>query len=126
MFRTILAVAAYALFFTACAPAEATQPDGEWSYSDGDFEMAAQIINGEIEINFVSDNSTDLYWIGTFQSTELNDGDEVVSEGYTDQMDAALLASTDDTKTFTYTDNKLTYEFTMTGNTRTIELEQER
>lgn len=108
-------------------PADLT---GEWkqtnSASDTDYQTAT-ITGDTVEIYWVSetDESKSLYWSGTFTAPTTAD------EPYTwestnnhDKTDSALLASPDDTKTFTYEKGQISYEASAFGTTKTIHLEK--
>lgn len=69
--------------------------------------------------------SKSLYWAGTFVAPETPD------EPYTwesvndkEKTDSALLASGDDTKTFTYEKGEISYEASALGTTKTVRLEK--
>ena len=57
---------------------------------------------------------------------------EIAEEPYTwdsvndkEKTDSAILASGDDTKTFTYKDGQLSYSVSAMGNTQTVRLEKQ-
>lgn len=121
-------------FDPAPAPAPSvTPPDltGEWkqvnSKSDDSWQSAT-ISNGTIEVYWVSDNgdTTSLYWAGTYVAPQT--GDEPYSwesENDHEKTGGALLASGDDTKTFTYENGQLSYSVSALGTTTTVRLEKE-
>ena len=104
---------------------------GEWKQVNGNSEdnyQRAIIQDGQIEIHWVfeSDDSESLYWVGTYVAPE------TVEEPYTwdsendkEKTGSALLASGDDTKTFTYEDGQLSYSVSAMGNTQTVKLEKQ-
>lgn len=111
----------------------ATPPDltGEWkqvnSKSD-DTWQSAMINEDTIEIYWVTDNgdTTSLYWAGTFVAPQTNDEPySWESENDRDKTDFALLASGDDSKTFTYENGQLSYSASAMGTTTTVKLEKE-
>ncbi len=102
---------------------------GEWREA-GDAESFHGIyINGDtIEIYWVSDGglSRSLYWVGSF--TPPTDGTEPYSwESVSDttQASAAVVASGESTKTFTYENGKLTYSASVLGVTTNLEAEKQ-
>ncbi len=111
----------------------ATPPDlvGEWKQTNSDAEDAwqsATIAGDSIEVYWVSDNGDTkaLYWAGTF------DVPTTADEPYTwesvndkEQTDMAILASGDDTKTFTYQDGVISYKVSAMGVTQTVKLEKQ-
>lgn len=106
--------------------------DGTWKSTNGDSEDGWQeaVINGDvITINWVSDNgdTKSLYWTGTV----VEPTDKTVDDTYTwdsvndkEQTNKAMLASGDDTKTFTYSDGELSYEALAMGTTKTVRMER--
>lgn len=119
------------------ATGETEQPQapdltGEWkqvnSNSD-DFYQIATIEGETIEINWFteSEETKALYWAGSYIAPETAD------EPYTwdsvndkEKTDSAMLASGDDTKTFTYEDGQLSYEASAMGVTQTVRLEKQQ
>ena len=117
----------------AQAQEEVKQPadlTGEWkqtnSASDTDYQTA--VITGDtIEIYWVSetDESKSLYWAGTFTAPTTAD-EPYTWESTNDhtKTDSAILASTDETKSFTYENGQISYEVSMLGTTKTTHLEK--
>lgn len=115
-------------------PEDTEPPDltGVWRQVDSqdeDFYQQAQIEGDVIEIYWVDTaqgtETASLYWAGTFTPPET--GDKTYSwESQRDKekTDMAILASTDDTKTFTYTKNQLSYEVSVQGQSATVHLER--
>ena len=99
---------------------------GTWKSKDNDGSwMEAEIKDSVITINWVSDNgdTKSIYWIGTYNApTEYTDEYNWTSERDKEQTDSALLASTDDTKEFSYKNEELTYEAAAMGTTTTMRL----
>ena len=86
------------------------------------------ISNDRIEINWVSDNgdTKSIYWIGTYEApTEAVDEYVWISDKNKEETGNALLASTDDTKEFTYKSGVLSYEASALGTTTTVKMEKE-
>lgn len=105
---------------------------GEWtqtnSNSDTDYMEATISNDGTIEINWVfeEEDSISLYWAGTYVVPENVTEDEYswTSENDTSKTDSALLASTSETKDFTYKDGVLSFEASAMGTTTTVEMEK--
>ena len=111
-------------------PEEPTDLTGTWKSeeNDGSYQEAV-ITTDRIEINWVSDggDTKSIYWIGTYDApTEAVDEYSWTSERNKEETDTALLASTDDTKDFTYKDGVISYEASALGTTKTVELTKER
>lgn len=90
--------------------------------------MEAVITEGTISIDWVSDGGDTrwIYWVGTFDSKiEGALPQKVVSERNAEETDRALLASSDDTKEFTFEDGQLSYSQSALGQTRKIVLEKQ-
>ena len=103
-----------------------TDLTGTWrsEENDGSYQEAI-ITENAIEINWVSDDgkTKDLYWAGTYTApNEAIDEYSWVSENDTEKTDTALLASSDETKEFTYKDGKISYEASALGTTKIMEL----
>ncbi len=101
---------------------------GTWTSSEdeGSYQEAT-ISENTIEINWISDAGAtkSIYWIGTYSPpTENLDEYSWTSERDVEKTASALLASSDDTKNFTYKDGKITYEVSVMGTTTTYELSQ--
>lgn len=121
---------------TAAAPEEAESaqaPDlaGAWVQSNPNSEdsfQQAEIADGRITVDWVSDggDTTSIYWVGTFEAPTNAAGPYVwTSERDEEATENALLASTTDTKEFTYEDGEITYEVTALGTTTKVTLEKE-
>lgn len=102
---------------------------GEWKQTnsnDADSFQSATITADTIEVSWNATDTKSLYWAGTI---------EVPADGSTSftwdsvndktKTDSAMLASGDDTKTFTYEDGELSYEVTALGTTMTVRLEKQ-
>ncbi len=109
-------------------PADLT---GDWkqvnSSSDDSYQQAT--ISGDtIEIYWVSDggDTKSLYWAGSFEApTTADEPYSWESKNDHDKTDSALMASSDDTKKFTYEKNQISYEASALGTTTTIHLEKQ-
>ncbi|WP_455904033.1 hypothetical protein [Microbacterium sp.] len=99
---------------------------GEWKQTNSGAEdsfQSATIAGQTIEVFWNSPDQQAIYWAGTV---------EVPTDGSTSftwdsvndktKTDNALMASSDDTKTFTYSDGELSYELTALGTTMTVRL----
>ena len=99
---------------------------GTWTSEDNDGSwMEAVVSDGVITINWVSDNgdTKSIYWVGTYDApTEYVEEYSWTSERDKEKTDSALMASTDDTKDFSYTNDEITYEASALGTTTTIHL----
>ncbi len=87
--------------------------------------MEATISVDSISVDWVSDEGStrSIYWVGTYTApTEPAENYTWVSNRNAEQTDNALLASTDDTKEFTYASGKISYSVSMMGTTTQIEL----
>lgn len=103
-----------------------TDLTGTWrsKENDGSYQEAI-ITENTIEINWVSDGgkTKSLYWAGTYTApTESVDKYSWTSENDTEKTDSALLASSDETKDFTYENGKISYQASALGTTTTMEL----
>ncbi len=106
--------------------------DGEWVQTNSESADSRQeaVIEGDaITIYWVSDGgeTRSLYWAGTV----VEPVDVTVHDPYTwdsvndvEQTSKAMLASGDDTKTFTYENGELIYEASAMGTTKSVHLER--
>ena len=110
--------------------AKTSDLSGTWkqsnSKSDDSYQEAA--ISGDlIEIYWVSDggDSKSLYWAGSYvPPTEAVDSYSWDSVNDHSKTDSSLLASGDDTKTFTYEKGEISYSASAMGTTTTVRLEK--
>lgn len=102
---------------------------GTWKQSNsdtGDILAQAEITAGSIQINLKTRDSSDIYWLGSFDTdTDPAVLSEVTSLGDSDAMANSLFGSQDKTKKFAYDNGELTYKFTMLGTTKTVRLVKE-
>ena len=110
---------------------EAPQPPdltGEWVQVNNDTEdsyQTATITADTITVNWVMPDTTALYWAGSFEApTTADEPYSWDSANDTEQTANALLASPDETKTFTYEDGQISYSVSAMGVTTTIKLEK--
>lgn len=107
-------------------PAEPLDLTGNWEEKDtSDGYQAGYIKDDEIYLFWVSDGGDTkmLYWAGTYVAPT-DDAVPYTWESVADkeQTGSALLASTDDSKTFTYEDGELTYSASAFGSTKKMRL----
>ena len=101
--------------------------DGYWAQSgwqEKDAFMAAMIHDDIIEIYWMSDKgeTAALYWYGSYVAPTTDQKYTWTSKNDHSVTDLALLASQDDTKTFTYENGEITYSQSAMGMTTTIHL----
>lgn len=112
------------------APASPPDLTGEWKQVNSNSEdawQAATISGDTIVVNWVSDNGdvTSLYWAGTYVApTTADEPYSWDSENDKEQTGMALLASGDDTKTFTYENCQLSFSASALGTTITVRMEK--
>lgn len=108
---------------------EPTDLSGTWKSEENDGAwIEATISEDIIEINWISDggDTRSVYWVGTYEApTEYVEEYSWLSERDKEKTDRALLASTDDTKEFTYEDETINYEASMMGTTTVVHLVKE-
>lgn len=123
MFKKI-AIVIIALLFAATVSAcgAPAQPwDGTWK-ADG---FVATVSNQTIVINVVNDEKKTeaLYWKGSFKpSAQTVSNEEVQSTADKAALKKSLLGSQDDLKMFTSKDGKLSFNMSMMGVKRTVDL----
>ena len=104
---------------------------GEWKQSNSNSEdsyQQATITADTITVEWVSDggDTRSLYWVGSFEPPmEANESYTLTSEGDVEAMQSALLASSEESKNFTYENGEISYEVSALGTTTTVRLEQE-
>jgi Flagellar basal body-associated protein len=105
---------------------EPTDLTGTWkSEANEGAWMEATISSDSISVDWVSDGGStrSIYWVGTYTApTESVENYTWVSNRNAEQTDNALLASTDDTKEFTYASGKISYSVSMMGTITQMEL----
>lgn len=127
------ALAAFLAFFALglsnaeASPSRPVQLIGTWNQTSGmpGTTMTAVVSPEKIEIFvvMVGQNTSGLYWSGTLD-TIVRMGPEFTlnSTGDTKLMATKLFASQDGSKTFTYKDGELSFQFSMLGVTSTVHL----
>lgn len=111
------------------APTPEPAPDltGVWTQVDaGDSYQQATIQGDTIEINWIgTDGTSALYWAGSFSAPSTADEPYTwTSTNDTSKTSGALMASSDETKDFTYEDGTISYSVSMMGVTTTLQLEK--
>lgn len=112
-----------------CGSKGTTDLTGTWTSenNDGSYQEAV-ITENSIEINWVTDDGAtkSVYWVGTYTApTDPITEYAWTSERDKEKTDNALLASTDDTKDFSYKDGVLSYQVSAMGTTATTELKRD-
>ncbi|WP_235480993.1 hypothetical protein [Frondihabitans sp. Leaf304] len=103
---------------------------GTWKSetSDPDSYQEATIAGDVIKINWVGDGGDTqyIYWVGSFTAPTTADSPfKWTSSRDKAATDSALLASTDDTKAFTYDTGVISYSASLQGTTTTVKLHKE-
>ena len=102
---------------------------GEWQCdpTDGTY-LIATISNGVIEIDwvFVEENKSAIYWVGSYDAptTDTNEYSWVSNNDH-EQTETSILASTDETKKFTYNNGVISFSASMQGVSKTFELKKQ-
>jgi hypothetical protein len=112
-------------------PVAATKPVeliGNWTQTNGtpSLSMTATITDGKIVIDMhLANDEGGTYWIGSFDTGKHTSSNfTVTSAGDVAKMSTMLLASQAMTKTFTYDNGVLSFDFSMMGVTRTVHLQR--
>lgn len=115
---------------TESATSEKINLEGNWKQTnvspEEDYQVAA-ISNGVIEIKVVNkkDNTTSVYWSGTYSAPELKNGVYTwASENNLSKNESPLVASSEDSKTFYYSNGVISYESNYLGTEKTIKFEK--
>ena len=102
---------------------------GEWKQinATSDTFMSATIKNDAIEIYWDSedDDSKMLYWAGTVEIPESGDSFSWDSKNDKEKTSSSILASSDDTKNFTYDGKQISFDVSAMGQTTTVKLEKQ-
>lgn len=87
--------------------------------------QSAKITATTIEINWIlDDDTTAIYWIGSFDAPEEDKKYTWTSVKAADKTASAMLASGDDTKEFTYEAGVISYSSTILGVTKKMRLKK--
>lgn len=128
MFKKIMLALALLVSLTACGSNNSAPVslNGSWSTeASPDFTMTAVVSDTGIEVTWKAPDTTALYWVGTLPtSPDLTNDTVITSQGDTEAMAMSLLASQSETKDFTYKNDKLAFDFTIMGVTKTLYLEK--
>ncbi len=115
---------------TESTASEKINLEGNWKQTNAspeeDYQTAA-INNGIIEIKVVNkkDNTTSVYWSGTYTTPELKNGVYTwASENNLSKNESPLVASSEDSKTFYYANGVISYESSYLGAEKTIKFEK--
>ena len=109
-------------------PADLT---GEWKQVNVNSEESYQtaVIQDEVIEVYWFDATTDtqsLYWAGSYIApTTADEPYSWDSVNDKEKTGSAMLASGDDTKTFTYSDGQISYSVSALGSTQTVKLEKQ-
>ncbi len=128
--KLIASVVSLVLLLTACGQEKTEDLTGTWQQSgteSADSYQEAVIFGDTIEIYWVADggDTKSLYWAGSYEAPEkLTEPYSWDSVNDKEKTDSALLASGDDTKTFTFEDGVLSYSVSAFGTTTTMKLEK--
>lgn len=108
-------------------PVPAPDLTGVWTQVDAEDSYQQATIQGDtIEIDWINaDGTSALYWSGSFTAPTTPDEPYTwTSTNDTTKTDGALLASSDETKDFTYENGKISYSVSFMGATTTMQLEK--
>ena len=102
-------------------PADLTGTWKQTNSNDPSSYMEATISGDTIEVNWIGTDTKSLYWKGTYQAPAAAGDWKWTSQGDTETMASALLASQDATKDFTYSEaDGVSWETTALGTTITV------
>lgn len=83
--------------------------------------MNASITESKIEITLTMQNTTGIFWTGTFDTSQSTDKPfATVSKGDVEAMTMEMYASSEKTKLFTYKDGELSFQFSIMGVSTTV------
>lgn len=109
---------------SACGGSTTADLTGTWKQTnsnDPSSYMEATISGDTIEVNWIGTDTKSLYWKGTYQAPAAAGDWKWTSQGDTETMASALLASQDATKDFTYSEaDGVSWETTALGTTITV------
>lgn len=112
------------------APKKAADLTGAWKQSNPNSEKSYQqatITADNMTVEWVTDggSTTSIYWVGTFTApTNATEPYTWTSQRDVEATRGALLASSDDTKEFTYKDGTISYKVSAMGATTTVNLKK--
>lgn len=111
---------------TKAEQASAPVLDGRWrqvGHGEGEEGMIGTIDGDTIALWIKSDGTDWTYWCGTFEAPRSTDPYTFTSVADKSNM-GGLLSSQDNSKDFSYEDGKLTFTFSMRGDTTEVVMEQ--
>lgn len=121
MFRIIFIAIFIFVMMTTTACAKSTSYTGTWK-STGDLEFIANIKKNHVDIVWVVDDETSgLYWKGTFPATKKT---TIMSIADTEALNSSIFGSLDKSKQFIYKNKRLIFSFSAFGVTKTISLKK--
>lgn len=91
--------------------------NGTWT-AKGDPKFVAKIQGNNVKIVLISDDTSGLYWSGTFPAG----GETITSKANIKELEDSLFGSTSATKTFTVKDDALQFTFEILGTNRVVTL----
>ncbi len=102
---------------------------GTWQCDpiDGTY-LKATISNDVIEIDwvFVEEDKSAIYWVGSYDAPTADTNEySWVSNNDHEQTETSILASTDETKEFTYNNGVISFSASMQGVSKTFELKKQ-
>lgn len=110
------------------SPTEPPNLIGDWKQSNSaskEDAMIATISGDTIEVYWSSPDSQSLYWSGSFEApTEPGNEYSWVSNNDHEKTDSGMIASSDDTKDFTYTNGELSFSASAAGTTMTVRMKK--
>lgn len=108
-------------------PADLTGSWRQTNSNDEDSAMEAIITADTIEIDWTGTDSKSLYWKGSYEAPASAGDWKWTSQGDTETMQSALLASQDDSKDFSYSakNKELTFELSAMGTTTTVRMSKQ-
>jgi hypothetical protein len=116
MSRIIFVSVLAAALLTGCGESQARSLDGSWKSSDGTF--LAQVQNNRITINLHVEDTTGLYWRGTFTGK----GREIKSYANRKALENAIFGSEDRTKTFVVKPHEIRFHFSINDVDKVVSL----
>lgn len=109
-----------------CVPLEESAKvnlTGTWVADlDNGLGFAADVTATDISVSLTMEDSSALYWLGTFSGTDVINGQKITSEADVEALAGSIFGSQDAEKTFTYTDGKLTFPFSIMGVSQVVKL----
>lgn len=129
----IILIALVTIFVTGCGGSKQTEAakepadlTGSWKVSNDTFKMTATIEGETITVYWEDGDTKSLYWAGSYKAPETSEEPYTwSSENDHSQTDKAMLASSADTKDFTYEKGELSFEASAMGTTSTVRMKKE-